>query len=522
MTETWLTILLVGSAGLFGASFVSWQRQRPAPALLLLMAAAFLLRLAMAGLDPFLHDWDERYHALVARNLMSTPLRPTLHAIPALAYDYKAWCCNHIWLHKQPLFLWQIALALKAFGPNVMALRLPSALLGTLLLYPVYRLAQLLYHDPTTSYLAAVLAAFAYYTLEQTSGLIGMDHDDVAFTAYVGASIWAYYEYRASPRPGRWLVAVGVFTGAAVLCKWLTGLVVYAAWGLDLLTDPARRGVVRQYLEAGVSAAVATAVWLPWQLFIAHRYPLESAYERAYNTRHFGEALEGHGYAWNYHFTLFPDHYGVVGLLVVLGAAWALASPAHRRPAGLLLAVVGLIYAFFSVAATKMYSYTYVVSPLLLVLAARPLALFAALLARRFSSQPRLAVGAAAVLLLVVAVADARPWGIYAVHFQEESYGFYNLPLQRAPRTANARLYAQLAREVPPGYLVLNVPGGNEIQAMFHSGLAVYSWSPTPEQAQALLGQGWHFAAFETNHNQPLPGYIRASPGFQLIWGTPE
>ncbi len=130
MSDVWLMCLLIGSLFFLVGSYVGWRQQRPAQALLLLMGAAFLLRLTMIGLDPFLHDWDERYHALVARNLMDAPLRPMLRAIPALPYNYKAWCCNHVWLHKQPLFLWQMALAMKVFGTNVVALRLPSALLA--------------------------------------------------------------------------------------------------------------------------------------------------------------------------------------------------------------------------------------------------------------------------------------------------------------------------------------------------------------------------------------------------------
>ena len=507
--------------GLAAGSYLGWQRGQARWAVGLLMAAAFLLRLAMAGLDPFLHDWDERFHAVVARNLMANPLLPLLRARAVLPYDYKSWVGNHVWLHKQPLFLWQMALAMKLFGTNVVALRLPSVLLGSLLLYPIYRLGRLIYDDPTTGYLAAVLATFAFYSLEQTSGLIGMDHDDVAFTAYVGASIWAYYECRASARPGRWLLAVGVLAGAAVLCKWLTGLVVYAAWGLDILSDAARRRAWRQYGQAALSATVATAVWLPWQLFTAWRYPLESAYERAYNTRHFGEALEGHLHPWDYHFTLLPIHYGALAWLLAAGGIWWLVAD-RRRPLLPLVAAVAVIYLFFTLAATKMYSYVYVVSPLLFVLMARPLAVAVTSLQQRFRGRRWLSYGVLPALLLAVVLADARPWGIYTVHFEEGSYALHLSPLQHAARTANARLYAQLDHDIPAGYLIVNAADNDEIQAMFHSGHDVYTWPPSEAQVQALVRRGWRLAAFESHHNQALPGYVRATPGFLPIWGVPQ
>ena len=56
------------------------HKERPALVLLLLGAAA--LRVAMISLDPFLHDWDERFHACVAKNMMQHPFQPMLHATP--------------------------------------------------------------------------------------------------------------------------------------------------------------------------------------------------------------------------------------------------------------------------------------------------------------------------------------------------------------------------------------------------------------------------------------------------------
>jgi 4-amino-4-deoxy-L-arabinose transferase len=507
-----------GALLLAGASAGSWWRGRPHQALLLLMGAALLLRLLMAGLDPFLHDWDERYHALVARNMMSHPGRPMLRAEPLLPYNYQAWCCNHIWLHKQPLFLWQMALSMKLFGVSTLALRLPSVLLSTLVLWPVYRLGRLVFGDPLVGYLAAVLAAFPYYQLELVSGAIGMDHDDVAFLVYVTGSIWAYYEYRASSRPVRWLVLVGVLAGAAVLCKWLTGLLVYAGWGLDVLLH-LRRGY-RPLPELGrllASLAVAVAVLLPWQLYTAHRFPVESAFESAYNTRHFTEALEGHGNTWSYHFEMMPTHYGPLLLLVLLGAALALRRCRATLP---LLAMAALIYAFFTLAATKMYSYTYVVSLLLLLLAALPLAAVARWLGQQ-PGRPRWVALVGGLGLAAIVLLDMRPWSIVAYHFQEQAYDMMPGPLNRRVREANAALYRQLGQEVPLGYTVFNVAGGDELEAMFLSGRSVYAGIPSEADVRALQAQGIRLATYGGQGSQPLPPYLR-EPGIVQLWGASQ
>ena len=73
--------LLFGlSAVLLAVSIVCYQRGQLRSAVVALMCAAFGLHLAVAVLDPFLHDWDERFHALVAKNLLLDWERPLLRA----------------------------------------------------------------------------------------------------------------------------------------------------------------------------------------------------------------------------------------------------------------------------------------------------------------------------------------------------------------------------------------------------------------------------------------------------------
>ena len=97
-------------------SIVLFLREKPGYSLLFLFLAGLILRMVTATLDPFLWTWDEQYHALVAKNMMMNPFKPVLISNPVLAYDFRNWQENHIWLHKQPLFLWQIALCFKIFG----------------------------------------------------------------------------------------------------------------------------------------------------------------------------------------------------------------------------------------------------------------------------------------------------------------------------------------------------------------------------------------------------------------------
>lgn len=139
-SQTYLGLLIAGLPAI-GSLYTFFVLKKKKTALLLLIISAFLLRLLMVSLDPYLQDWDERFHALVAKNMMDYPFKPMLRVYPIMPYDYKAWCCNHIWVHKQPLFLWQMALSMKIFGVNEIAMRLPSAVLGTITVLFIYQIA---------------------------------------------------------------------------------------------------------------------------------------------------------------------------------------------------------------------------------------------------------------------------------------------------------------------------------------------------------------------------------------------
>lgn len=113
---------------------------------------------------------------------------------PVVPYDLNSWCCNSVWLHKQPLFMWQMAISMKVFGVSEFSMRLPSALMGAITILLIYRIAFLLTNSKTISIIAGLLMCFSHYQLELISGQIGMDHNDMAFCFYILASFWAFTE----------------------------------------------------------------------------------------------------------------------------------------------------------------------------------------------------------------------------------------------------------------------------------------------------------------------------------------
>ncbi|MCD6063518.1 MAG: glycosyl transferase family 39, partial [Flavipsychrobacter sp.] len=345
------------------ALFLHVQKHQVA-AIGVLCFAALSLRLFAAHLDPFLHEWDEKYHALVARNMMDDPFKPVLRT-SILEYDYRSWCCNYIWLHKQPLFLWQMALSMKLFGVSEFAARYPSALMGALMVVPVYRIAKLSTGNSITALVAAMFMCVSNYQLELISGYHGMDHNDVAFSFYVLATLWAYTEYLYD-KSLRWVILIGVFAGCAVLNKWLTGLLVYTCWLINIMVFE-RANFKTEMKRLLMSVVVACIVFAPWQLYILYRFPIEAKHEFAYNARHLFEVVEGHGGSAWFYFERFALYFGIYSWpLLPLGFMFLLAVSKYRNRASVFVVTAFIIVlVFFSfIVRSKLQSYVFVVAPL--------------------------------------------------------------------------------------------------------------------------------------------------------------
>ncbi|MCW3070639.1 MAG: hypothetical protein JWO44_529 [Bacteroidetes bacterium] len=332
--------------------------------LLFLLGSGIFLCSFMALLDPFLNNWDEQFHALVAKNFLNHPLIPTLYDHPVLSYDPANWISNHVWLHKQPLFLWQIALSLKLFGLNEFAVRLPSMLMMSIIPLMIYRIGKASLNE-RTAYYGALLFASAFFVHELCTGFPPSDHNDVAFLFYITASIWAWVEYETSGKK-HWLILIGLFSGFAVLVKWLTGLLVFSGWGISILCDKQKRIALRSYAGIGVSLFTCIVIFLPWQLYISKAFPKESSIEYSLNTRHFFEVVEGHGGDAFYYFDNLRKIYGdgqLVPFIILISFVFLYRQLSDNKFKIAFFSYIIIVYLFFSFAATKMIGFCFIVSP---------------------------------------------------------------------------------------------------------------------------------------------------------------
>lgn len=449
----------------------SWKSQKKGQyntAILLLLLGGLILRFYTAS-DPYLHSWDERYHALVAKNLMQHPFLPTLYENPILPYDFKSWISSHVWVHKQPLPLWSIALSFSIFGVNEIALRLPSILLTTMGIGLTYCIAKYFFNQ-RIAFVAAFFYSINGLIIELTAGRVATDHIDIFFLFFVQFSIYCCIKFAQNKKLIFNLLAA-VALAFAILSKWLPALIVLPIWLLLVLESQhfSRKQIIS---SAILFLSITCLLFLPWQWYIFSAFPKEASWEASFNLKHFTEVLDGRDGGIFYFLNKIRQNYGELIYLPLLWFLWQLYKDWSNKK---LLAIAAWFFVpliFFSLAKTKMQGYLLFTSPALFLMTAGFY-----LYIEEFRKKPKWKIFAIAVQLLLIAlpirytIERIKPFGDY----------------DRNPAWVQ-ELKALDQRNIENGVLLnYNRP----IEAMFYTDLVAYAHIPTTDQIKELQKQGY-------------------------------
>ena len=528
---------LVFGLSLAALSLFFYYVKRDRLALLLLTLGGMCLFTFGALTDPFLHLWDERFHALVAKNCMETPLMPRLYPeLPITEFDPLVWPHAYIWLHKQPLFLWQIALCFKLFGVSEFSLRLPSVIMATVMIPLCYRIGKI-FIDRRLGFYTALAAAFSWFLLDMVSGHGTSDHNNVCFVFYVTASVWSWMEYMRSGRRWGWAIVTGVLSGCAILTKWLTGLLVYLVWGVYLLSKyrfHLKDWKIPQFIAA---LSISVAVFLPWQVFTMKAYPEVARLEMHNNALHFSTVVEKeHGQTWYFYLETLPYIYigdkeydeissksieftplRIFHILLILAGfgllVWRSEKWENRIP---LLVTVLFVYLFFSMAATKLAAYPFCIC----AVGFMSIGIVCCFLEEFIQKFLKNKMASFAVWFLLMALVALYQFNFawYRLHHVSR-YVWW-----RSAMIENVQNYKKIQKILPERTLLFNVRAlaGKGIycttaEAMFYTDAICYSFTPTEEQLKMLKDQGYHVAVLT---HLPVPDYMMSDDEVQKIDGV--
>lgn len=468
----------------------------------MLTIATLIMSITATLLDPYLHLWDEAFHAVVAKNMLNHPLKPTLYEFHAVELGTPNWSGDHIWLHKQPLFLWQIALSFWVFGIEEWAIRFPSALLYTLMIPMAYRCGKLLKNESLAYFSAALLFATSY-CYQLISGAYLVDHNDISFLFYVSASIWALLEFTENEKP-KWLILVGVFCGLAILVKWLTGFLAIGALGLWLILE--KKAPFKYFTRFLLAFLVACIVFVPWQVYAAINYPDVFWRELNLNSRHFWEVVEGHSEPWYFYFKNLWNVYGALLMFFFLIPVHFLANrKGIIKPSIIVLgAVVLVIYAFFSMASTKMPSFTLIATLPLYLLAGLSLTF----LYEKISSKTGKIFMLFAFLAMVLAGLNFENLQRYHTLWKKPQADWRWADMHKKV------IFTQYQQDHPDPTVAFNLKDFDSVYLLFYSNSIGYRFLPSEEDLERIIAD-YPVVVFRIG-DEVLPDYIENHPEVEI------
>ena len=438
---------------------------------------------------PYLFDWDEKFHALVAKNLSADWRIPILITDTIVQPCKDSWVCCGVWLHKQPVFLYQMALSIKIFGVSEFAVRFPSALMVSLLIFPVYRIAEII-KDKTAAIIAAFFSVTNATILSHMDGFSGMDHNDIAFMFYVTLSVWALVEYIQSDRK-IFLLFMAVFSGIAVLNKWLTGLLAIQGLSIFLIFFSKKnfREIIVTLFYVGI---ISAAVFLPWQLYVYLIEPEIAIHEWQMNQRHFFEVVEGHSYGLWFYFENLPLQYsGLHYLIISIPIFIWLVGDKRKYTIPISLMIVSM-FIFFTLAATKVAGYTLVVMPMVYVFFGIFISYIYELLKHKFK------VAIPLMLVIMVAFLSYQNLNLNRIKGEHDISGNDWRSMRYAGKKTNAATYKKLQTDLKKRKVaIVGFENFDQLDCLFYTDFKCYANGLSLSDLDKLKDNGYQIAVFQ-------------------------
>lgn len=472
-------------------SWKYWSKNNYNIAILLLILSGLLLRI-YTSTDFYLHEWDERYHALVAKSIVHHPLEPTLYENPILEYDYKSWTANHIWVHKQPFPLWIMGASMWLFGINVFALRLPSIILTSIGILLIFYIAKYFFNKKV-GYLSALLFSINGLIIELTAGRTATDHYDVFYLFFIELAVFLSIVYIQKQKV-IFNVLAGISLGIAILTKWLPALIVVPIW-LLLIIDSGKFKPKIIVFQLIILLSISTIIFLPWQIYIFKAFPLEANWEHSYNIKHLSMVVEERSASIFYFFHRLRIDYGELIYLPLLWFLWK--SFSNFKDKKLLALTIWFLIPliFFTIAKTKMQAYILFTAPALFIITSK----FWFML-YNYREGKKLKWLYTLILILLIAL-PAR----YTI----ERVKPFNITDRNPQWVSN--LHKLNDKNIQNG-IMFNY--SRPIEAMFYTNLTVYPGIPEKKVIQKLIKDGYTVLI---NDNSKIPKEIRNISKIQFV-----
>lgn len=460
-------LVIIASFLFYGKAYLLYKKGKTLPTLYLIIFTGLCLRIFCAT-DPMLHQWDERYHALVAKNLMDSPFEPKLYKETPIEYDYKDWTANKVWLHKQVFPLWMIALSMKIFGVSEFAVRIPSLLFSTIGIFLTFLIGKHLFREKI-GLIAAFFFSINGLIIELAAGRVSTDHVDICFSFLVLLSV-VFVVFNNIKKQRRYILLAGLTCGLAILTKWLAALIIAP---LYLVLNYKDKSILNMIKDILLFLLIIVSVAAPWQWYCYHHFQAEYLWEQHFNFLHFVADIEGHGQEWWYHLNKIRITINELIYIILLWFVYKIVKIKCSKEDIFLLLWIGIPLVVFSYATTKMQAYLLFSFPAYFII----MALFIDTLDQKTAQKNKLKYQWIYSLLIISIFLLSFRFGI------ERVKPFDSKEIARANKMEIKQL------NLPDKGIIFNASLAIEI--MFHSNSLAYRHIPKIEVIDELIDQGY-------------------------------
>lgn len=324
--------------------------------LFVIFSIGLLLRGYLAQ-DPALHEWDERYHALVAKNLVEHPLKPTLYEHEVIPLENTDWTTSHLWFSKPPFALWMMAGSIALFGNNEFAVRFPSLLFSLLGIYLTFLIGKELFNR-RIGIIGAFLHAINGVLVELAAGRGSSDHVETMFIVMVELAAYLAILSLRRKEVLKWTVLTGLITGVAFLTKWFPAFLVFPIWFTGFILSD--EFTLKKLFFYGSTLVLVSCVFIfPW-ILILNSYG-DNILERVLFA--FGTTVQGHQQPFWYYFNKAMVLFGELVFIPIFFAVYKAIKGTKKQELMILLVWILIPLILFSFGATKRYTYILISAP---------------------------------------------------------------------------------------------------------------------------------------------------------------
>ncbi len=448
-----------------------------------LFFAAFGISFGLSAISPLFFPWDEQFHALVAKNGMTDFFHPKLFSDEPLNLNY-SWVNATTWAHKQPFFTWLAVPFMKIFGVSALSYRLVYCLLFGFFPIVIFKILRHIFSEKV-AFWSSFTAIHASFLLFLVNGIVATDQNDFTFLFLISLSFLFFLNWLKKPH-FRWSFGIGLVVGFAVLTKWLVGVLVFAPWLILIVKELKNKDLLKTYITHFLIAfSVALCVVLPWQMYMYTHFQEVYIDEMNYNTRHFFEEIEGHGGDLFYHVTDVINHiyiYGIIFWALFTFGLFKFWKDTTTQLKIVVLTPITAIYAFFTMATTKMPAFTLPVYVFMLGFAVNGFFYICSFL--KFKRQQFVVITIGALLL----VAQLKP------RYLMERNGFHNATdkgMKYNERQQWVRFMEQQPKDKKRVVFNVNFIDFANINWMIFTDNIAYPHAPTQSQIDDLIQKGY-------------------------------